>query len=200
MQILVLYYSSQGATQALAECIARGVNYVNGAEAVLRTVPRVHSVVSPPEEAVPANGAPYCTQEDLHHCSGLIMGSPTRFGNMAAPLKYFWDQTATEWLNGSLIDKPAGVFTSSSSMHGGQESTLLSMQIPLLHHGMLICGLPYSEPALHSTQSGGSPYGASHVEREEHTNDNRLTRDEIELAIALGKRVASIALKLSSPN
>lgn len=199
MQILVLYYSSQGSTRALAECIARGVNQVAGAEAILRTVPRIHSVVAPPEEAVPAEGAPYCTQEDLHNCAGLLMGSPTRFGNMAAPLKYFWDQTATEWLNGSLIDKPAGVFTSSSSMHGGQESTLLSMQIPLLHHGMLICGLPYSEPALHDTQSGGSPYGASHVELGEHGKNSRLTDDEITLAMALGKRVASIALRLNHP-
>lgn len=196
--ILVLYYSSKGATQALAEIIARGVNQIAGAEAVVRTVPRVQPVITQPEAAVPASGAPYCSLEDLNNCAGLIMGSPTRFGNMAAPLKYFWDTTATEWLNGSLINKPAGVFTSSSSLHGGQESTLLSMQLPLLHHGMLVCGIPYSEPALHQTQSGGTPYGASHVDHEHGQGHSPITDDEAALCVALGKRIATLAIQLKN--
>ncbi len=197
--ILILYYSANGATAMLAKSIARGVNSVNGANAVLRTVPRVQTTTEQTEPCIPTQGAPYCTPEDLTDCSGLILGSPTRFGNMAAPLKYFWDTTATQWLNGSLIDKPAGVFTSSSSMHGGQESTLLSMMLPLLHHGMIITGIPYSEESIHHTRSGGGPYGASHVHNQHAATANhqaQLSNDEINSCQALGKRIANLAVQL----
>lgn len=190
--ILIVFYSVHGSTQALAEAIAQGVEST-GVEAMLRQVPRVSDNIEASQASVPASGAPYVSVDDLAHCSGLALGSPTRFGNMAAPMKYFLDQTATQWLNGSLIDKPACVFTSSSSMHGGQEATLLSMQIPLLHHGMVICGLPYSNAALHSTMTGGSPYGVTHVA----INDTQtLSADELALAKAQGERLATLARKL----
>jgi len=189
----VLYYSRNGHVKKLAEEIAQGVESA-GMEARLRTVPAVSAVCEAIEEDIPDSGDLYCSEDDLTHCSGLLIGSPTRFGNMAAPLKYFIDGSAGLWANGSLINKPAGVFTSTSSLHGGQESTLLSMMIPLLHHGMLITGIPYSEPSLHSTTRGGTPYGASHVE-----NDT-LSSDEIALCRAQGKRVAQLAAKLNGAN
>ncbi len=194
--ILVLYYSTHGSVANLATMIARGVESIDGCEAIIRTVPRVSTTIEVTENAVPAQGAPYVELADLQQCDGLILGSPTRFGNMAAPMKYFLDGTSSEWLAGSLIGKPAAVFTSSTSMHGGQESTLLSMMLPLLHHGMLICGLPYSESALTTTQSGGSPYGMSHVAGT--ANGNQLTADEKSLALALGKRLATIAQRLTT--
>jgi NAD(P)H dehydrogenase (quinone) len=195
-KILVLYYSSQGATALLAKSVARGVNSIPHAEAVLRTVPRVQTVVEQPQSPIPSEGAPYCSLTDLQQCQGLIMGSPTRFGNMAAPLKYFWDSTSSEWLNGSLINKPAGVFTSSTSLHGGQESTLLSMYLPLLHHGMIIAGIPYSEACIHNTRSGGGPYGASH---HQYHGELALSVDEQAACLALGTRIAQLAVKLSTP-
>lgn len=200
INILILYYSANGATAMLAKSIARGVNSIEGANAVLRTVPRVQHTTEQTEPAIPSQGAPYCTAEDLSLCAGLILGSPTRFGNMAAPLKYFWDNTATQWLNGSLINKPAGVFTSSSSMHGGQESTLLSMMLPLLHHGMVITGIPYSEESIHQTHSGGGPYGASHIQHKGSAANTplSLTKDETSSSQALGKRIASLAIKLNA--
>jgi len=191
--ILVLYYSRNGHVKKLAEEIAQGVESA-GMEARLRTVPAVSAVCEAIEEDIPDSGDLYCSEDDLTHCSGLLIGSPTRFGNMAAPLKYFIDGSAGLWANGSLINKPAGVFTSTSSLHGGQESTLLSMMIPLLHHGMLITGIPYSEPSLHSTARGGTPYGASHVE-----NDT-LSSDEIALCRAQGKRMAQLAAQLNGAN
>jgi NAD(P)H dehydrogenase (quinone) len=187
--ILVLYYSRNGHVKKLAEEIAQGVEAA-GMEARLRTVPAVSTVCQATEEDIPDSGDIYCNKEDLAECSGLLMGSPTRFGNMAAPLKYFVDGTAGLWMNGNLIDKPAGVFTSTSSMHGGQESTLLSMMIPLLHQGMLISGIPYSEQSLHSTTSGGTPYGASHIQSDE------LSTDEKNLCQAQGKRIARLARQL----
>jgi len=187
--ILVLYYSRNGHVKKLAEEIAQGVEAA-GMEARLRTVPAVSTVCQATEEDIPDSGDIYCNKEDLAECSGLLMGSPTRFGNMAAPLKYFIDGTAGLWMNGNLIDKPAGVFTSTSSMHGGQESTLLSMMIPLLHQGMLIGGIPYSEQSLHSTTSGGTPYGASHIQSDE------LSTDEKNLCQAQGKRIARLATQL----
>lgn len=190
--ILIVFYSVHGSTQALAEAIAHGVEST-GLEAMLRQVPRVSDNLDITQASVPAAGAPFVTLEDLTQCSGLALGSPTRFGNMAAPVKYFLDQTSAQWLNGSLIDKPACVFTSSSSMHGGQEATLLSMQIPLLHHGMVICGLPYSNAALHTTTTGGSPYGVSHVAID---GIQTLSADELALAKAQGERIANLAIKL----
>ncbi len=187
--VLVLYYSRNGHVKKLAEAIAQGVESA-GMEARLRTVPAVSTVCEATADDIPSSGDIYCTEQELANCSGLLMGSPTRFGNMAAPLKYFIDGTAGLWANGSLINKPAGVFTSTSSLHGGQETTLLSMMIPLLHQGMLLTGIPYSEPSLHSTTSGGTPYGASHVEA-----DN-LSSDEISLCRAQGKRVAQLAAQL----
>ena len=187
--ILVLYYSRNGHVKKLAEEIAQGVEAA-GMEARLRTVPAVSTVCEATQEDIPDTGDIYCSEEDLAECSGLLMGSPTRFGNMAAPLKYFVDGTAGLWMNGNLIDKPAGVFTSTSSMHGGQESTLLSMMIPLLHQGMLISGIPYSEQSLHSTTSGGTPYGASHIQSDE------LSTDEKNLCQAQGKRIARLATQL----
>jgi NAD(P)H dehydrogenase (quinone) len=188
--VLVLYYSRNGHVKKLAEEIAQGVESA-GIEARLRTVPAVSTVCEATAEDIPSSGDIYCSEQDLANCSGLLMGSPTRFGNMAAPLKYFIDGTAGLWANGSLINKPAGVFTSTSSLHGGQETTLLSMMIPLLHQGMLLTGIPYSEPSLHSTTSGGTPYGASHVEAE------NLSSDEITLCRAQGKRVAQLAAQLN---
>ncbi len=187
--ILVLYYSRNGHVKKLAEEIALGVE-AGGMEARLRTVPAVSTVCEATEEDIPESGDIYCSEDDLVNCSGLLLGSPTRFGNMAAPLKYFIDGTAGLWMNGNLIDKPAGVFTSTSSLHGGQESTLLSMMIPLLHQGMLISGIPYSEQGLHSTSSGGTPYGASHLQ-----SDN-LSTDEKNLCRAQGKRIAQLASQL----
>lgn len=192
--VLVLYYSRNGSTLEMAKHIARGVEQVGGIEARLRTVPAVSPDTEASEPAIPASGAIYCSADDLKHCSGLILGSPTRFGNMAAPMKYFLDGTSSHWLNGDLINKPAAVFTSTSTLHGGQESTLLSMMIPLLHQGMVIAGIPYSEPGLNSTRTGGSPYGASHFAHGD--NPTKLSADEIDLCQALGKRVATLALRL----
>ncbi|MFO1389884.1 NAD(P)H:quinone oxidoreductase [Cellvibrio sp.] len=192
--ILILYYSRQGATLAMAQQIARGVEQAGNIEARLRTVPAVSPVTEATEPSVPATGAIYCSESDLKNCAGLILGSPTRFGNMAAPMKYFLDGTSSNWVNGDLINKPAAVFTSTSTLHGGQESTLLSMMLPLMHHGMLITGIPYSESALSSTRTGGSPYGASHFAGGE--TSPVLSGEEMSLCQALGKRVANIALKL----
>ncbi len=192
--ILVLYYSRYGATLEMAKQIARGIELAGNIEARLRTVPAVSPVTEATEPGVPSEGAIYCSESDLKNCAGLILGSPTRFGNMAAPLKYFLDGTSNAWVNGDLIDKPAAVFTSTSTLHGGQESTLLSMMLPLIHQGMLITGIPYSEAALSSTKTGGSPYGASHLAS--GNNPQELSTDEITLCQALGKRVAKIALQL----
>ena len=196
MDILVLYYSRTGATRLLAEAIAQGIDHVDGAQARLRTVPPVATVVETASPTVPPDGAPYAEQRDLDECGGLALGSPTRFGNMAAPLKHFVDSTSGQWLSGALAGKPAAVFTSTASMHGGQESTLLSMMLPLLHQGMLVLGIPYTEPDLMTTVSGGSPYGASHVAP--HNAPVRLTDEERRLAVALGKRLATAALRLAA--
>lgn len=195
MDVLVLFYSRHGATRRLAECIAQGVDSVAGAAARLRTVPPVSPLVETAAPPVPPEGAPYVELKDLEQCGGLALGSPTRFGNMAAPLKHFIDSTSGQWLSGALAGKPAAVFTSTSSLHGGQESTLLSMMLPLLHHGMLIVGLPYSEPDLSATASGGTPYGASHHARADGAQP--VTDEEKRLAVALGKRLAQTALKLA---
>lgn len=194
-EILVLYYSHGGSVRDMAQLIARGIESVPGAKARLRTVPRVSTVCEATEPDIPEKGAPYAELRDLEECAGLALGSPTRFGNMAAPLKYFLDGTSGLWLKGTLTGKPAAVFTSTASMHGGQETTLLSMMLPLLHHGMLILGLPYSEPQLANTQSGGTPYGASHVAGT--PGDQPITEAERALCIALGKRLAVTALKLA---
>jgi NAD(P)H dehydrogenase (quinone) len=196
LSILVLYYSRSGHTAQLARLIARGVEEVPGMQARLRQVPPVAPVTQTAQPPEPEDGAPYATRDDLLDCAGLALGSPTRFGNMAAPLKYFLDATGAEWASGALVGKPAAVFTSTSTMHGGQESTLLSMALPLLHHGMLLLGLPYTEPALSSTLSGGSPYGASHVAGP--NGDNAITEHERELARALGRRLADTARKLAA--
>ena len=193
-EILVLYYSRHGAVEAMAQHIARGIESVDGMQARLRTVPPVAPTHDPEADSIPASGAPYATLDDLKECAGLALGSPTRFGNMAAALKYFLDGTSPLWLSGQLAGKPAAVFTSSSSMHGGQETTLLSMMLPLLHHGMLLVGLPYNEPALTRTTGGGSPYGASHVAGPD--NDRPLDSDEKELCQSLGRRLAGIAQRL----
>lgn len=193
--ILVLYYSRHGATAQMAAQIARGIELA-GLDARLRTVPAVSSECEAVAPSIPDEGAPYATLDDLKNCAGLALGSPTRFGNMAAPLKYFLDSTSNLWLTGELVGKPAGVFTSTASLHGGQESTLLSMLLPLLHHGMLLCGLPYSESALLQTQGGGTPYGPSH-----HAgSDGKRPLDEHEIALcrALGTRLARIAQKLEN--
>ena len=195
-EILVLYYSLHGAVKEMAQLVARGVAQVPGAAARIRTVPRVSTVCEAVENDIPDSGAPYVELKDLEECVGLALGSPTRFGNMAAPMKYFWDGTTPQWLKGALSGKPAALFTSTASMHGGQESTLFSMMTPLLHHGMLIVGLPYSNPELSSTTSGGTPYGASHVAG---TDGNKpFTEEERKLCLALGKRVAETALKLGA--
>ncbi|MGC9235481.1 MAG: NAD(P)H:quinone oxidoreductase [Thiomonas sp.] len=194
--ILVLYYSVHGGTRALAECIAQGVSSVPGALPRVRTVPRVSTVAEQTAPAIPDEGPPYAELSDLQECAGLALGSPTRFGNMAAPLKYFLDQTSTLWLSGALAGKPAAVFTSTGSLHGGQESTLLSMMLPLLHHGMLIVGLPYAgQPELMTTRSGGTPYGASHHAAPD--SSLAVSEEERRLAIALGQRLAQAALKLA---
>ena len=192
--ILVLYYSRKGATSEMAKLIARGIEKVPGAQARLRTVPPVSTVCEATTDDIPADGPPYASHDDLRECAGLILGSPTRFGNMAAPLKYFIDSTSDLWLSSALTGKPAAVFTSTSSLHGGQESTLLSMMIPLLHHGMLITGLPYSETDLMHTTTGGTPYGASHFAGDD--NKRPLSDEEKRLCKALGERVAGIAVSL----
>jgi NAD(P)H dehydrogenase (quinone) len=194
-EILVLFYSRKGSTAELARHVCRGVESVPGARARLRTVPQVTTVIEQPEPAVPSEGPPFATHDDLRECDGLVMGSPTRFGNMAAPLKYFLDGTSALWASGALAGKPAGVFTSTQTMHGGQETTLMSMMMPLIHHGMYIVGLPYTEPALTHTRSGGSPYGASHVAGA--SVQGKLTEDERLLASLLGKRVAELAVRLA---
>lgn len=193
-EILILYYSSGGSVREMAQIIARGVESVKGIKARIRTVPRISTICEATEPDVPDVGDPYVELSDLEECAGLALGSPTRFGNMAAPMKYFLDSTVGQWLNGALTNKPAAVFTSTGSMHGGNESTLLTMMLPLMHHGMLIVGIPYSEPALSSTQSGGTPYGASHVAGA--NNDKQITDEERKLCIALGKRLAETAIKL----
>jgi NAD(P)H dehydrogenase (quinone) len=195
-EILVLYYSRNGATAELARQVCRGIESVPEASARLRTVPGVSADSEAPAKPVPASGAAYATLDDLKETDGLVLGSPTRFGNMAAPLKYFLDGTATLWLSGALAGKPAGVFTSTQTMHGGQETTLLSMMLPLLHHGMYLVGLPYTERALNETQRGGSPYGASHVAGAAATP--ALNADEKSLAQALGRRVATLSVQLAS--
>jgi len=192
--VLVLYYSTRGATEALAREVCHGVDTVAGMASRLRTVPPLSGVAEGTEDDVPESGPPYATPQDLLECAGLIMGSPTRFGNMDAALKYFIDGTVNEWFAGAAVGKPAGVFTSTSSLHGGQESTLLTMAIPLLHHGMILVGLPYTEDALSTTTTGGTPYGASHVSF--NRKNDELSDDEKTLARALGKRVAEIAKKL----
>lgn len=192
--ILVLYYSLHGNTREMARQIARGIESETGIEARLRTVPKVSTVCEAVEDDIPASGDLYCSAEDLRNCAGLALGSPTRFGNMAAPMKYFWDGTAALWVGGALVDKPATVFTSTSSQHGGQESTLLTMILPLLHHGMVIAGIPYTEAALHHTQTGGTPYGSSHTAGS--NSDQTLSQDEIRLCFAQGRRLAQLALRL----
>jgi NAD(P)H dehydrogenase (quinone) len=194
-EVLVLYYSRNGSTAALAVQVARGINGVAGASARVRTVPSVSADTQATQAEIPEDGPPFATLDDLDECDGLVLGSPTRFGNMAAALKYFLDGTGSAWLSGRLEGKPAGVFTSTSSLHGGQETTLMSMALPLLHHGMLLVGIPYSEAALAATRSGGTPYGASHVAWEQsHT---QLTEHEIACARTLGHRIAEIAVRLA---
>jgi NAD(P)H dehydrogenase (quinone) len=193
--ILVLYYSRHGAVKEMARWVAHGVERVAGMSARLRTVPRVATVVEVAAPAVPEAGAPYCELADLEQCAGIALGSPTRFGNMAAPLKHFWDGTAALWLSGTLAGKPAAVFSSSSSLHGGQETTLVSMMLPLLHHGMLIVGLPYTEAGLMRTSSGGTPYGASHLAGA--ASDRAVDDSEKQLCIALGQRLAETARRLA---
>ena len=194
--ILVLYYSHGGSVRDMAQLIARGIESVPGAKARIRTVPRVSAVCEATDAEIPESGAPYAELKDLEECAGLALGSPTRFGNMAAPLKYFLDGTSGLWVNGALIGKPAALFTSTASMHGGQESTLISMMLPLMHHGMMILGLPYSEAELSSTTAGGTPYGASHLSGT--LDDKPITDAERKLCIVLGKRLAETALKLNA--
>jgi len=196
VDILVLYYSRHGATRRLAEAIAAGIDSVDGAQSRLRTVPPVAPITQTAAPPVPTEGAPYAELADLEDCGGLAVGSPTRFGNMASPLKYFFDSTSGLWLSGKLAGKPAAVFCSTSTLHGGQEATLLSMMLPLLHHGMLLLGLPYTESDLTTTSSGGTPYGASHIAR--HGVPVGLTDEERRLAHALGVRLASTALRMAS--
>ncbi len=198
VEILVLYYSRYGATAEMANRIAHGIEEIDGAGAKLRTVPPVSTNCEQTEPDIPADGPPYATPEDLERCDGLALGSPTRFGNMAAPMKYFWDQTGGLWLSGALAGKPAGVFTSSNSLHGGQETTLLSMMLPLLHHGAVIVGVPYQEPALNATQSGGTPYGPSHWNGEDEPRP--VTQDEMAVCRALGRRLAEFARQLQAPD
>jgi len=193
-EILILYYSHYGAVKQMAQFIARGVESVPGIKARLRTVPKVSAVSEAVEAAIPDSGAPYAELRDLQECIGVAVGSPTRFGNMAAPMKYFWDGTGGLWMQGALIGKPAAVFTSTATLHGGQETTLVSMMLPLLHHGMVIVGIPYSEPELNTTTTGGTPYGASHLAGQ--ANDQPISEAEKKLCMALGKRLAETALKL----
>jgi NAD(P)H dehydrogenase (quinone) len=195
-EILVLYYSQGGAVREMAQLVARGVGSVKGVKARIRTVPKVSTNCEATEPDIPASGAPYAELKDLQECIGVALGSPTRFGNMAAPMKYFLDGTAALWLKGALVGKPAAVFTSTGSMHGGQETTLITMMMPLIHHGMIMVGLPYSEPELSSTSSGGTPYGATHVGGA--ADDRPITEDERKLCIALGKRLTEISLKLAA--
>jgi NAD(P)H dehydrogenase (quinone) len=195
VEVLVIYYSRGGSTAQLARQVCRGIESVAGARARLRSVPPVSAENERPHKAVPEEGAPWASLDDLRQCDGLVLGSPTRFGNMAAPLKHFLDQTSALWVEGALAGKPAAVFTSTQTMHGGQESTLLSMLLPLLHHGMVCVGVPYTEAALNVTLSGGTPYGASHVEVAAR---HGLSTEETSLAQALGKRVATLALRLSA--
>ena len=194
-EILVLYYSQGGAVKEMAQLIARGVESVSGAKARIRTVPKVSANCEATEPDVPSTGAPYVELDDLEECGGIALGSPTRFGNMAAPMKYFLDGTSGLWLKGALIGKPAAVFTSSGSMHGGNETTLITMMLPLLHHGAMILGLPYSEPQLGTTKTGGTPYGASHIGGA--MDDQAISEDEKQLCMALGKRLAETSLKLA---
>lgn len=196
IEVLVLYYSQSGHVSTMAEHIARGIETVSDCTAKLRTVPNISAVCDAVEDSIPTQGHLYATHDDLKNCDGLLLGSPTRFGNMAAPLKHFIDQSSDVWLSGSLIGKPAAVFTSTGSLHGGQESTLLSMMLPLMHHGMIIMGLPYSEPSLMTTTDGGTPYGASHLAG--NNNDRTLSENEAQLCRALGQRVALTAQKLKS--
>jgi NAD(P)H dehydrogenase (quinone) len=195
-EILVLYYSRQGSTAALARQVCRGVESVPGMQARLRTVAPVAATIERPDPPVPNDGPPYATHEDLAECCGLLLGSPTRFGNMAAPVKFFLDGTSALWLSGALVGKPAGVFTSTQTLHGGQESTLISMMLPLLHHGMYLVGLPFTERGLTDTRSGGTPYGASHVAA--LSGHGELSEIERELGRALGARVATLAARLQS--
>jgi NAD(P)H dehydrogenase (quinone) len=193
-EVLVLYYSATGSVRALAQSVARGVDTVEGMRARVRTVPKVAPVVESVASPIPDAGAPYVERRDLEECAALALGSPTRFGNMAAPLKYFIDGLGPEWARGTLAGKPAAVFSSTSTIHGGQETTLVSMMLPLLHHGMLIVGIPYTEADLNATRSGGTPYGATHVSGT--ANDRPVTDEEARLAFALGKRLATVARKL----
>lgn len=195
-EVLVIYYSHSGAVREMATLIARGIESIPNVKARIRTVPKITSTIQPLDDSVPKDGPPFVEHKDLEECIGLAMGSPTRFGNMAAPLKYFIDSTIPLWLSGSLVGKPACVFTSSGSHHGGNESTLLSMQLPLLHLGMVIVGVPYSVPELSATKTGGTPYGPSHVAGE--TNKAPISEDEKKICLAMGKRLAETALKLSA--
>lgn len=192
--ILVLFYSRTGSVAQLAQYIARGIERIDGVEARIRTVPPVSTTCEAVDKSIPSEGAPYVSLEDLRDCAGLALGSPTRFGNMAAPMKYFWDTTSSLWLAGALVNKPACVFSSSSSMHGGQETTLMSMMLPLLHHGMLLLGVPYTEAELSTTQTGGTPYGVTHVAGV--NNNNPMSHDEMTLAKRLGERLAKLALRV----
>ncbi len=192
--VLILYYSRTGSTAQLAKYIARGVESHAGIEARLRTVPPVSATCEAVDKPIPEDGAPYVSLDDLRDCQGLALGSPTRFGNMAAPLKYFLDSTSALWLAGSLVDKPACVFSSSASMHGGQETTLISMMMPLMHHGMILLGVPYTEPTLTTTQSGGTPYGVTHVAGVD--NENGISMEEMTMAKCLGERLGRMALKI----
>ncbi len=192
-EILVLYYSRYGATARMADIIARGVESVEGARAKVRTVPEVSPLCEATEDVIPSEGPPYATMEDLQQCDGLALGSPTHFGNMAAPLKYFIDQTSSVWFSGGLAGKPAGVFTTTSSMHGGHETTLISMMMPLLHHGMMIVGIPSQETALMETRTGGTPYGPSHLSGE---SNPALSEEEKRLCLCLGQRLAQVATAL----
>ncbi|GJL82867.1 MAG: NAD(P)H dehydrogenase (quinone) [marine bacterium B5-7] len=196
MEILVLYYSRTGAVTAMARQVARGIGSISGVDARIRTVAPISATPESVDPAIPDSGPPYATVRDLAECAGLALGSPTRFGNMAAPLKYFLDQTGAEWLNGTLAGKPAACFTSTTSPHGGQESTLLTMMVPLLHHGMIVLGIPYTEAGLTHTPGGGSPYGAGHLAGAD--NDREMDSTEKELCRALGARLARTALKLAS--
>ena len=195
-EILVLYYSHTGAVKEMAQFVARGVEQVTGCVARVRTVPKVSAAHEEAASAIPEAGAPYAELTDLEECAGLALGSPTRFGNMAAPMKYFWDSTGELWLKGRLAGKPAAVFTSTASLHGGQETTLVSMMLPLLHQGMVIVGLPYTEPELNTTSAGGTPYGASH--HAGSAGERPVTEHERKLCIALGRRLAATAMKLAS--
>jgi NAD(P)H dehydrogenase (quinone) len=196
-EILVLYYSRHGATEALARNVVKGIEQTRSAAARLRTVPPVSADTEATLPDIPEQGPPYASLDDLRECAGLVLGCPTHFGNMAAPMKYFWDGTTELWLAGALAGKPAGLFTSTGSLHGGQETTLLTMAVPLLHHGMLITGLPYTHGELSTTRTGGTPYGASHVSFNRRENDS-LSEEEAALAIALGARVADIATRLAA--